>query len=218
MFIYYGGIIFCMAVIAALNYFFAAPVFGFGIWEIIGAVCLTVAAVIVVDLIFAGIVRWILPQKWFSVTKKGFSAGKKECRFYEKIGIKKWKDKIPELGKLTNFRKNKISEPTNNEYVARYITEANYGIGVHVSCIIFGFLVMLIYPEYWYCIGLPVGVVNVVYNCLSLFILRYNLPKLHTLYRVNEKRAARKAAEERKNPQSEKEKEAAATAEEKISD
>ena len=35
------------------------------------------------------------------------------------------------------------------------------------------------------------ALVNAVYNGLSLAILRYNLPKLHTLYRINEKRRAR---------------------------
>lgn len=191
--LYYGFIFICMAVIAVLNYFFAAPVYGFDIGFIILAVVISVVAVVVVDLIFAGIVRWLLPRKWFSHEKKRFSAGKRECRFYEKIGIKKWKDKIPELGKLTNFRKNKITDPTNNEYIARYIMEANFGIGVHLSGIITGFSIILIYPAYWMCFGLPVAIVNVVYNCLSLFILRYNLPKLHTLYRLNERREKRAA-------------------------
>lgn len=194
---YYLFILISMAIISVVD-IFCIPAVKETAWYVIGFVCLSTFAVVVIDLIFAGIVRWILPVKFFSHDKTSFSAGKKECRFYEKLGIKKWKDKIPELGKLTNFRKNKIRDPKNNEYVKRYITEANYGVAVHISGIIFGFAVVLVNLKYWYCIGLPIAVVNAIYNALSLFILRYNLPKLHTLYKLNERRERlekRRAAE-----------------------
>lgn len=185
--LYYLFILICMAIISVVDIFLISAVTETAGY-VIGFVCLSTVAVIVIDLIFAGIVRWLLPAKLFSPDKKSFSAGKGECRFYEKLGIKKWKDKIPELGKLTNFRKNKIRDPKNNEYVARYIKEANYGVSVHIACIIFGLTVVFVNLKYWYCIGVPVAVVNAVYNALSLFILRYNLPKLHTLYKLNERR------------------------------
>ena len=153
------------------------------------AVTLTTIGAIVVDGIFATIVRWLLPKKWFTIDKKGFIAGKKECSFYEKIGIKKWKDLIIELGFFTNFRKNKIAEPNNNEYIERYITEANYGIIVHICCMIFGFLVILLYPSLYLFVGIPVSVVNLVLNFMPVACLRYNLTKLHKIYRINEKRA-----------------------------
>ena len=85
------------------------------------------------------------------------------------------------------FRKNKIAEPNNNEYIARYIMEANYGIICHIACIIFGFLILFIYPKYCLTIALPVAIVNLVLNALPTMILRYNLPKLHTIYKYNEK-------------------------------
>jgi hypothetical protein len=120
-------------------------------------------------------------------------AGKRETIFYEKIGIKKWKDKVLELGSFAGFRKNKLIDPTNNEYVKRFIIESNYGIGVHVSGTIIGFLVIFCCPKtLWLTVGLPVAIVNVFYNFLSYAILRYNLVKLHKLYRINEKRAQKK--------------------------
>lgn len=155
------------------------------------AVVLSTVAAIVVDGIFATIVRWILPKKWFTIDKTNFVAGRKECKFYEAIGIKKWKDLIIELGFFTNFRKNKIAEPNNNEYVERYIMEANYGIVVHICCMIFGFLVILIYPSLYLSVGIPVSVVNLVLNFMPVACLRYNLTKLHKIYRINEKRAKR---------------------------
>lgn len=190
--VYFSSIILAAVIVGAVNYFFNFAAFDFNAWNIVLCVVVSLVAVIAIDGLFATLVRWICPKKWFTVEKEGFAASKKECRFYEKLGIKKWKDKVVELGFFTGFRKNKIADPNNNEYVARYIIEANYGIGVHVAGMIFGFLVCLVFPAHWYSIGLPVGFVNMIVNSLSFMILRYNLPKLRTLYRINAKRAARR--------------------------
>ena len=186
-----------MAVIAVFDMIFAAPVFGFDAKFVVLGVILNVVAVIAADGITAFVIRWLLPEKWFGDDKVGFAAGKKEARFLEKTGIKKWKDKIPELGMFTAFRKNKISDPKNNEYVKRYILEANYGVAIHAASMFVGFVIIFLAPAYKWCFGVPVAIVNVVYNGLSLAILRYNLPKLHRLYKINEKAAARRVKTER---------------------
>lgn len=185
-----------MAVIAVFDMIFAAPVFGFDAKFVVLGVILNVVAVIAADGITAFVIRWLLPEKWFGGDKVGFAAGKKEARFLEKTGIKKWKDKIPELGMFTAFRKNKISDPKNNEYVKRYILEANYGVVIHAASMFAGFVIIFLAPKYKWCFGVPVAIVNVVYNGLSLAILRYNLPKLHRLYKINEKAAARRVKAE----------------------
>ena len=190
--VYLTIIIAASVFIGVTDYFFDFAAFDFNAWNIVLCISLSVVAAIAIDGLFATIVRWFLPEKWFSVDKEHWAAKRKECRFYEKIGIKKWKDKVIELGVFTGFRKNKIADPNNNEYVGRYITEANYGVGVHITGVLFGYLVCLIFPSHWYSVGLPVGFVNMVLNGLSLMILRYNLPKLRTLYRINAKRAERK--------------------------
>ncbi|MBR5388861.1 MAG: hypothetical protein IK147_05325 [Clostridia bacterium] len=200
--LYLGFILFCMAAIAGVNVAFAAPDKGFDAWSIVIAVVLSVVAVVIIDGIFATVARWLLPKKWFTADKTRFAASKKKCRFYEKIGIKKWKDLVPELGHLTGFRKNKIADPTNNEYVDRFIEEANFGVCGHALGMIFGFLLVFIefaYAGYFLRIGLFVAVVNAFINFLSYAILRYNLSKLHTLKRINDKRQKRKAAEDVKN-------------------
>ena len=187
MVLYLGTIIFNTILIIVVNFFFYSPIKEqFSIVEFSLAVILLVVIEIVIDIIFATIVRWIMPEKFFSIDKLYFSASKKEMRFYEKIGIKKWKDKALELGAVTGFRKNKLYSPNDNEYVKRFILEANYGITVHVYCIVFGFLVMLanlFYPFIY--VTLPIAIVNLVLNLLPIFILRYNLPKLHSLYKFN---------------------------------
>ena len=186
--VYVSVILIASVIIGVTNGLFALPAFGDNVWNIVLCVTVSVVGAIFIDSVFATVIRWILPKKWFSIDKKRFAAGKRERRFYEKIGIKKWKDKVIELGAFTGFRKNKIADPANNLYIARYILEANYGIAVHIACIFCGYLVCFIFPAHWYSVGLPVGFVNMVLNALPLMILRYNLPKLHTLYRLNARR------------------------------
>lgn len=150
-------------------------------------VVISVLLEIVIDVILATIMRWVVPSKYASVErKKFFLASKKEQIFYEKIGIKKWKDKVLELGAVTGFRKNKLGNVNDIKYVERFIVEANYGILVHIACMIFGFTIMLICPiGFRLSVGLPVAMVNLLLNFMSNSILRYNLPKLHTLYKFN---------------------------------
>ena len=70
--------------------------------------------VIAWDGLWAFIIRRAFPEKWFSYERKGFfDVPKKECKFYEKIGIKKWKDHVLELGMFTAFDKKAISAPDN---------------------------------------------------------------------------------------------------------
>lgn len=171
-----------------MNCLFALPTFDGDVWRVVFSVAISVVAAILIDSVFATIVRWVLPKNWFSLDKKRFEAGRRERRFYEILGIKKWKDKVIELGVFTGFRKNRIAEPANNEYIRRYITEANYGVVVHIACLFCGYLVCFLFPAHRYSIGIPVGFVNMMLNFFPLMILRYNLPKLHSLYRFNLKR------------------------------
>ncbi len=187
MVMYLGIIIINTILIILFNHLFNSELTNiFNLPTLALAVVLLVIIQIIIDTIFATVVRWLLPEKFFTIDKVKFCASKKEMRFYEKIGIKKWKDKALELGAVTGFRKNKLSNPNDNEYIKRFIIEANYGIVVHIFCIVFGFLIMLanlFYPLFW--VTLPITLTSVFLNLLPIFILRYNLPKLHTLYKFN---------------------------------
>ena len=195
MVLYLSVIFICSAIISLSNIFLYNS--GKEWHYVILLVLLAVIFEIIIDIIFATIMRWIVPKKFASIERKNFySASKKEQRFYEKIGIKKWKDKVLELGAVTGFRKNKLGDTNDIKYVERFIVEANYGILVHIACMIFGFLIIFICPRpFWFTVGLPVGIVNLALNFMSNSILRYNLPKLHTLYKFNLKRQAKKQAE-----------------------
>lgn len=179
----------CMLCIIVVNSLFIDYLAPLSVLDIICACTLAVIAQIILDLILALIVRRCLPKKLFLPVKKFFSATKKETAFYEKIKIKSWKEKVLELGALTGFRKNKIASPKDQEYISRYIFEANCGVLVHIVCIIFGFLITFMYPlKYFVNFCLPVSIVNAALNLLPLMTLRYNLVKLNKIFLINKRR------------------------------
>ena len=84
---YYGFILLCVIVISVVDALAVAPLFELSWWYFpLFTVC-SVVAVVLVDGLFAFISRWILPEKWFNRPARAFAAGKKEIRFYEKLGI-----------------------------------------------------------------------------------------------------------------------------------
>ena len=195
--ILYGSIIFvCVCLLTGVNAVFAAPRFGVSFWFILGAVLINVVAVIAVDGLFAFLIRR-LPEKWFGHERRFFQVSAKEKKFYEKLKIRKWKDKVPELGQFTNFHKNKVAEPRNNVYLERYMLEAAYGEVIHLAGCFLGFVIIFFYPlKYWLCFGVPVAVINLIMNILPYFILRYNFYKMKVLYRSNERKQRRAAEKE----------------------
>lgn len=198
------------AIIAAANALFVAPVYEMNGWLPALYTVATVVGVIAIDGVTAFLVNR-LPKKWFNHHFKIFTVGAKEKKFYEKLKIRKWKDKIPELGALGGFRKNQISDPFNNAYVERYLQEVAYGEVVHFASLFVGFFVLLFFPRFWLTIGLPVAVVNLLMNLPSLFILRYNSHKLEVLFKSNERKAARAKQKAEEAKQTQAEEEAAAT-------
>ena len=191
--LYLSAIGVCIVLLSVVNLLAGSPLAGVGIWQTFALTALAAVAAIAVDGLFAFLIRR-LPAKWFSCEKRGFAAFPKEKKFYEKLRIRKWKDKIPELGQFTNFHKNKIAEPKNNAYLERYMLEAAYGEVIHFAGVFAGFLVILFFPfRFILCLTLPVAAVNIFFNLPSLFILRYNYYKLRVLYDANERKARRAA-------------------------
>jgi hypothetical protein len=124
-----------------------------------------------------------IPASWVK-NKKFFEVSKKEQKFYEKLGIRAWKDKVLELGGMGGFSKSKIDDPNSPEYIERFLIESYKGEIDHICGMIAGFSVIFLIPlKYALFIGVPIAIVNVVVNMMSTMILRYNTPKLKTLHK-----------------------------------
>ena len=147
-----------------------------------GLVAIGVVFEILVDGLVATIAR-LMPAKLADHTKKIYQVSAKEKKFYEKLKIRLWKDKIPEIGHFTGFRKNKLAEPQSVDYVERFLLESCYGELGHFFSLFLGFTVLLLYPlsDVWFALAIPVAIVNFFLNLPSLLVLRYNSYKLSVL-------------------------------------
>lgn len=131
------------------------------------------AAVIALDGVGAFLLRR-LPERWFT---KPWTIGKHERRFYKRIGIRKWKDAIPELGGFTDFHKDHVERDA--VFLRRFLIESRYGIVIHLENIGGGLLLLLFLPPSY---ALPIAAVNAMLSLLPVMVLRYNLATLQYLY------------------------------------
>lgn len=150
---------------------------------------LLVFGVVVVATFLIAYLASLLPVKFYEPDRKMFHVFKFEKKLYEKIGIKHWKDKIPELGKqLSGFDKHTIAEPNNPDYIHKFLLENCKGDFLHTISILYSIasILILIFILPWPFIltmWLPTALVAVVVHSLSLMILRYTRPKLLILYK-----------------------------------
>ena len=202
MFLTFSVISIAMVIVCSLDIIIAAPIMNVSPWFFVFSITVSVIYQFAVDGLFAFIVN-ILPNKWFE-NKKFFKVSKKEQKFYEKLGIRAWKDKVWELGGLGGFSKAKISDPKDPEYSKRFLVESYKGEVDHIIGMFIGFTVIFIFPlRFAWIVGVPVAIVNLVLNYMPIMILRYNTPKLEILH----KRAVRNQQNEQKQKEENKEKE-----------
>lgn len=127
----------------------------------------------------------LLPKKIFNPFGKLGKSFKWERKFYEKIGIRKWKDKIPEVGKYFRFSKSVLIDKSDNEYILAFIRETICGEIIHFVGFLLGFIIIFVNIKSWFLIALPMIIANTIINIMPVMIQRYNRPKLLLLYQRN---------------------------------
>lgn len=166
-----------MLVIAASNILFhTAP------WYyIVIAVIWCTALQFILDGAIAIIINQ-LPDRWFRIDRSCFSVSETEKKLYKKLKVRRWKDKVWELGGLGGFSKKNLNKPNDPDYLERFIVACNKGVVTHRLSYPIGFLAMLTVTDLCaLTIALPVALVNLFLNILPTMALRYNVPKLQTL-------------------------------------
>lgn len=187
MILYFSVIASAMLIISAVNI-----MAGTASWyNVIFAVVLCTAAQFALDGIIAVVINK-MPARLFSADNKAYSVSEAEKRFYKRIKVRCWKDKVWELGGLGGFSKRTFAEPDSREYVERFIIECNKGVLTHRLSYPIGFLPMLLFSDVCaFSIALPVALVNLFLNILPTLVLRYNTPKLQSvLKRLDRKRGS----------------------------
>ena len=198
MVLYLSIVFVAMILISVLNIFLGSYDFENYVLWVIMAVTLSTVVEIAISACFSALTEYT-PAKWYHPEKKFYQVSKKEQKFYEKIGIKVWKDRVLELGALGGFRKNKLND-TSSEYMYQFILESVKGMLGHILDMFMGFAVILVLPlKYAWRIGVPVAIVGFVLNLLPTLVLRYNLPKLNVAYKRAKRLEEREAKEANKN-------------------
>lgn len=155
---------------------------------------LTVWAGIAVIVLWDGVLAFLvrrLPERWFAPENPLFSVSKREQKLYRRLKISSWKKHVPELGCFTGFHKDRLRDPLNIRYTARFLMESHYGVVGHIAGAVLGFLILLLPFLRPLAMALPIAFVNLVLNLLPTMLLRYNTPALLRLHRRNVKHGAK---------------------------
>ena len=181
--IYWGSIAISIILVFSINL-----IFNFS-WQTFLYCLLALAMVILPCIVYVTIIEF-LPQKLFNPQKRIFKTSKWETKFYEKIGIKKWKENIPVIKSVhSKFDKTQIADPKNAEYLYLFLTEnCKAGLGHGVSMLwgyLSVFVLMFILPiTFIFSAWLPVAIVSGFVHFLSFAIQRYLRPRLFKLYTI----------------------------------
>ena len=138
-------------------------------------------------------------RRFISPKRKYYNVSNKERKFWERLGVRKFKDHLPDLGKLfVGFSKAKIADPKDIEYIKKYIHETCVGEVGHFVGALLGFLIMACMPinHFWLTIALPCAIVNMVLAILPMIVMRYNRYKLTGLLKIAEIQAKREQKQE----------------------
>lgn len=123
-----------------------------------------------------------LPRRWFHWDRFPYRTynWEKGGRFYEKLHIRKWKDRLPDKSKYTrNTFTKEMNGHEDQSNLVRFLQETCVAELVHWV------LAALCVPLYWY-VPTPFGAVAATLYALSnipfIIIQRYNRPRLYRVY------------------------------------
>lgn len=132
---------------------------------------------------FALTMRFVIPKKFWKVDNKLFRVTDKEIKFLNKIKIKSWKDKIPEMGWTAGFSKSKISS-LNKEYLEKFLYETRFAEAMHFTVAVLSFTVLFFFRPLDYYFVFPILITNFILNILPCIVQRYNRHRLTNIYRL----------------------------------
>lgn len=172
------------------NALFAVSATEFSLGILLLFLILAVLEAFAIDAIAALAVRYIIPQSFYNPLSKRFKCLRAEKKLYTKLGIRKWKDKIPETGGLlVGFQKKHATDLHDNAYVYKFMQETCYAELMHILSIPLGFITLALCPRaLMLTVALPVASVNAFLQLLPVMVQRFIRPQLMRVYKANQKR------------------------------
>ena len=132
--------------------------------------------------------RFVFPKRWLNYQNRYFKIRDDEPEKFQKLKVKKWKDKVPEMGCAGGFAKDKLKSLDQN-YLAKFLKETCFAEILHNLAAIFGFTVLFFFPIKHYYFVLPMLFVNVFLHLLPCLIqrqTRYRLSKVYEFQKSKE--------------------------------
>ncbi len=156
-------------------------------WYAVLGVFASAAAAFGIDALVALCVRQY-PEEKIDPFGGWFRARSRERKCYVRLGIRHWKDRIPEMGGLlAHFSKKQVADRHDNAYLLKFMRETCYAEVMHLWSIPAGFLIFLLWPRHILWFGLPVALVNAALQIPPVLTQRYVRPFLVSAYRRNER-------------------------------
>ncbi|MGM9619813.1 MAG: hypothetical protein ACI3W8_08285 [Oscillospiraceae bacterium] len=136
-----------------------------------------------------------LPRRWFDPDKWPFTSfsWEKEGRFYEKLGIRWWKDRVPDVSRLDpKMRRKQLSAVRGREDLLALLRETCVAETVHMALMLLALPLLWIWPGVG---GVCVFLVDVLLGNLPFWLIqRYNRPRLKALLNGRRRRERIKEA------------------------
>ena len=144
-----------------------------------------------------GIIGELLPRRWFHWDRFPYKtcAWEQNGKVYEKLGIRKWKDKMPDKSRWGGHEYAKTIRGKNDtENTIRLLQETCVAEAVHTASSLLGLLCLRLWPGWggvivwavWFLLG----------NLPFILIQRYNRPRLLRLRSLLQRREQRKGHHE----------------------
>lgn len=120
-----------------------------------------------------------LPRRWFHADRFPFCtfAWEKGGKVYNKLGIRKWKDHVPDMSRIAkNMVTKKLPVGSSSAQMERLVQETCVAEMVHALLIVAGLWVLKLWPTVW---GVLFYLVYALLGNLPFLIIqRYNRPRL----------------------------------------
>lgn len=164
--------------------------------EVFLQIIITFFTLLILDIIFAFMIRWF-PKKWVNPFNKIYKVHNWEKKFYVKLGVRKWKDLIPESGKaLVGFDKRNVAAMNDNEYLKKFMEESVIAELMHIISFVVSAILLFIPFRLAIIVRLPIILANMIFQIMPVFVQRYNRPKLMLAYERNIRLQQRKQKNE----------------------
>lgn len=131
-----------------------------------------------------------LPRKWFDAARPPYRAAEweKGGRVYEKLGIKRWKDIVPDMSRIMpDMVKKKLTNENKEHGMDTLIAETCVAECVHWALMILSLGILLWWRGLWAAVFILVY--NIFGNLPFIMIQRYNRPRLVMLEQRRKRRA-----------------------------